>query len=254
MPINAFPKNIYTNDSVISYYQTCDLTDGSWTLLDSTGMIQGVTNDGSGNTIALAAVSPANDQLQIPGSGGTSVAPRWYKPAFYDDGTPVLGTDAFVATISYVIKGSTGGNMRYVNWGFGVSEAPTSTTVADIKHNIMGCGWNFANTDADAFGVYFTGAGLGNASPLVATDVHCLGTLSLIGGNGSIAVNAVDASDLTQARVAVDGAATDYGASQLYVHMALGSRGTGRTHNAGDSTIVALKYKFSRINKASAGI
>jgi len=253
MPVNAFPKNIYTNDSVIAYYQTCDLTDGSWTLLDSTSMIDTVTNAGSGNSVTINAVSPANDQLRIPGSGGTSVAPRWYKPAFYDDGTPVLGTDAFVATISYVIKGSTAVNMRYMNWGFGVSEAPTSTSVATIKHNVVGCGWNFANTDADSFATYFTGAGFNNASPIVATDVHCLGTLSLIGGNGSITVNAVDTSDVTQARVAAEGLTLDYGSSQLFLHLVMGSRGAGRTHAAGDQTLIKLNYKFSRINKVSAG-
>ena len=73
MPVNAFPKKIYTNDSVIAYYQTCDLTDGTWTLLDSTNMIDTVANAGTGNNIRLNAVGVANNELQIVGSGGTSV-------------------------------------------------------------------------------------------------------------------------------------------------------------------------------------
>ena len=31
MPVNAFPKSIYTNDSSISYYQNLVLDDGTWT-------------------------------------------------------------------------------------------------------------------------------------------------------------------------------------------------------------------------------
>jgi len=253
MPVNAFPKNIYTNDSVIAYYQTCDLTDGSWTLLDSTSMIDTVTNTGTGNTITLNAVAVVNNQLQIPGDAGVSVAPRWYKPAFFDDGTPVLGTDAFVATISYVMKGSTAGNMRYANWGFGVSADPTSTAVATINHNIVGTGWNFANTDADTFGSYFTGTGQGNAGPIVATDVHSLGALSMLGGGGSITINSIDITDISQSRAAAEALTSNYGAGQLYVHLAFGSRGVGRTHSAGDATLVKLNYKFSRINTVSAG-
>jgi len=253
MPVNAFPKKIYTNDSVIAYYQTCDLTDGTWTLLDSTNMIDTVANAGTGNNIRLNAVGVANNELQIVGSGGTSVAPRWYKPAFFDDGTPVLGTDAFVLTVSYPIKGSTLNNMRYVNWGFGISAVPTSTTVATINHNLVGTGWNFANADADAFGVFFSDPVAGNADPVVATDVHCLSTIPMVGGNGNLTVSAVDASDLSKATGAAASSSTNYGAGQLFVQLTFGARGNSRTYTAGMETLIKLNYKFSRVNKVSAG-
>tara|TARA_R110002096_G_scaffold12888_1_gene45899 strand:+ start:681 stop:1445 length:765 start_codon:yes stop_codon:yes gene_type:complete len=253
MPVNAFPKKIYTNDSVIAYYQTCDLTDGTWTLLDSTNMIDTVANAGTGNNIRLNAVGVANNELQIVGSGGTSVAPRWYKPAFFDDGTPVLGTDAFVLTVSYPIKGSTLNNMRYVNWGFGISAVPTSTNVATINHNLVGTGWNFANADADAFGVFFSDAVAGNADPVVATDVHCLSTIPMVGGNGNLTVSAVDASDLSKATGAAASSSTNYGAGQLFVQLTFGARGNSRTYTAGMETLIKLNYKFSRVNKVSAG-
>ena len=254
MPVNAFPKSTYTNDSSISYYQNLVLDDGTWTLLDSTGFIQNYTSDPTGNTIALNALGVANNQLQIQGSGGTSVAPRWYKLAYYDDGTPVLGDDIFIMTVSFEMKGSTAGALRYFNWGFGVSADPTSTTVSTIAHNVLGNAWNFANTDADTFGAYFTGLGFNNTSPLTNDDTVGFGNISAIGGSGTLGLATVNASDLHESEVSADFLSTNYTSGQLYLHFVCGARGTGRTFSAGDSTLINLKYKFSKIDKVSANI
>jgi len=254
MPVNAFLKNIYTNDSTISYYQSLVLDDGTWTLLDSTNFIQNVSSDPTGNTISLNALGVANNQLQINGFGGVSVAPRWYKPAYYDDGTPVLGTDVFIMTVSFEMKGSTAAALRYFNWAFGVCADPTSTTVATIAHNVVGNGWNFANTDADTFGVYYTGLGFNNTSPLSATDTVGFGNLSLVGGHGTLGLATVNASDLHESDVDAGMLTTNYTSAQLYTYFVCGARGSGRTYNAGDATLINLKYKFSKIDKVSANI
>tara|TARA_R100001086_G_scaffold114709_1_gene58602 strand:- start:2610 stop:3374 length:765 start_codon:yes stop_codon:yes gene_type:complete len=254
MPVNAFPKNIYTNDSRISYYQPLVLDDGTWTLLDSTNFIQSVSSSASGSVISVNALGVANNQLQIQGIGSVSVAPRWYKGAYYDDGTPVLGTDVFILTVSFEMKGSTAGALRYFNWGFGVCADPTSTAVGTIAHNVVGNGWNFANTDADTFGVYFTGAGFNNTSPLNTNDTIGFGNISLIGGHGTLGLATVNASDVHESDVAAGMLSTDYTSSQLYTYFVCGARGTGRTFSAGDATLINLKYKFSKIDKVSANI
>jgi len=254
MPVNAFPKEVYTNDSTVSYYQTLVLDDGSWTFTDTKSLIQSYSSDPTGNTIELNTLGVADDELQIPGSGGVSTAPRWYKPAYYDDGTPVLGDDIFILTISYELKGSTAVSLRYFNWAFGVCADPTSTTVTTIAHNVVGTGWNFANTDADTFAVYFTGSGFNNSSPLTATDTHGFGTISLIGGAGTLGLASVNASDLHESEVAAETLTTAYTSSQLYTYFVCGPRGAGRTFSAGDATLVNLRYKFSKIDKVSSGI
>ena len=255
MPVNAFPKSIYTNDSLIDYFNPLDLTDGSWTFVDTPGLINSTTYaPGVGNTITLNNFPVANDQAQLVGSGGTCVAPRWYKLAYYDDGTPVLGGDAFYLIVSSALKGSTAGSMRYFNYALGVCEDPTSTSVTTIKYNGAGVAWNFANTDADTFPAVFSETLAGNAAPLSAADTRSVGTIAAIGGLGGLTSIGVDPSGVAENNgVLLWQSSLISAATHLSLCFMAGPRGTTRTYAAGDQTKAEINYKFVRINPVSAG-
>ena len=254
MPVNAFKKTVYTNDSTVAYFNEAKLDDGSWTLVDTTSLIDTAVWDAvNGNTITLNAFGVANDQNQIIGSGGTTTAPHWKKLAYYDDGTPVLNTDAFILWVSADLKGSTAGTLRYFNWGLGTSADTTSTLVATIRYNGVGAGWNFANTDADTFGKLYSGTA-SPATGALATDTHILGNVFLNGGNYCASVISTDISDIYVSSAAqVTSTTTVSGGQQLQIRFVCGPNGTTRTFNAGDQTQVRLFYKFQKVNKLSAG-
>lgn len=256
MPVNAFPKEIYTNDSRIDYYQPIDFTDGSWTLTDPTGFVDTLVNNAGVMELTLKPAS-GNDKLQPSGDGtGNTEAPRWTKLAFYDDGTPVLVGDCFVLSVSVAMKGSTRGALRYWNWGFGVFEDPSTSVVADMKANVAGLAWNFANTDADTFPSLQSDATLGNGTPLSNDDVRMVGTITMAGGNGGIVVTGVDSAGDIESNGAAASTTSNYtpASAQLYVGLIAGQRGTGRSYGGGDGTDFNVKFKFSRIQKVSAGV
>ena len=256
MPVNAFPREIYTNDSRVDYYQPLDLTDGSWTLNDPASFVDSVVNNAGTMELTLKAVGVANNELQPVGSAGQTEAPRWYKLAFYDDGTPVLAGETFVLSVSCALFGSTRGNLRYFNWGFGTFEDPTDDTVANMKANVVGVAWNFANTNADSFPYIASGAAPSTASPLSATDTRMFGTITMAGGNGGLVATGLDTSGLLESSGAALSSTTNYtpASGQLYVGLIAGARGTSRTYSAGDGTDFNVVYKFSRIAKVSARI
>jgi len=256
MPVNAFPREIYTNDSRVDYYQPLDLTDGSWTLDDPASFVDSVVNNAGVMELTLNAVGVANDKLQPVGSAGQTEAPRWYKLAFYDDGTPVLAGETFVLSVSCALLGSTRGTTRYFNWGFGTFEDPTDDTVANMKANVVGVAWNFANTDADSFPYIASGATPNTASPLSATDTRMFGTITMAGGNGGLVATGLDTSGLLESSGAALSSTVNYTpvAQQLYVGLIAGARGNSRTYAAGEGTDFNVVYKFSRIAKVSARI
>jgi len=256
MPVNAFPKSIYTNDSLIDYFNPLNLSDGTWTFTDTAGLIDTTTYAaGVGNTITLNNFPVANDQAQIVGSGGTSVAPRWYKLAYYDDGTPVMGGDAFYLIVSSALKGATGGSgLRYFNHALGICEDPTSTSIPVIKFNGAGVAWNFANNDTDTFPAVFSETLAGNAAPLSATDTRSVGTIAAIGGLGGLTSIGVDPSGVAENNgVLLWQSSLISAGTQLSLTFMAAPRGNGRTFAAGDQTIADINYKFVRINPASAG-
>ena len=257
MPVNAFPKEIYTNDSRVDYYQPLDLLDGSWTLTDPTNFVDTIVNNAGVMELTLNAVGVANNKLQPVGDGtGETEAPRWYKLAFYDDGTPVLAGETFVLSVSCALFGNVRGALRYFNWGFGVFEDPTDNVVANMKANVLGVAWNFANTDADSFPYIASGAVAGSGSPLSATDTRMFGTITMAGGNGGLVATGLDTSGLLESSATSLSSTTNYTptSAQLFVGLIAGARGNSRTYGAGDGTDFDLVYKFSRIAKVSARI
>ena len=248
MPVNAFEKSLYTNDSRIDYFQKFDLSDGSWTFLDSLGWVQTSGNDGTTNFVTLNAVASGTDDYAITGNGtGTTNSPRWYKQAFYDDGTPVLAGDVFQISMKTDMRGSTAANLRYFNWALGLTAIPTSNNVGILNLNGAGVAWNFANTDADVFGYVVSGAGNNNSSPLSNDDTLCYSTMSSVDGQTNISQVATDPSGVYKAWIAYQSITANYTGPVCLTFM-IGMRGGSRSYNSGDATEFRINYKLSKLN------
>ena len=258
MPINAFPSQIYTNDSEISYFQNTDFS--QWTFLDPNSMLNASKTSWDASTglyVETNAVTVADDTLQINGSGGTVNAPRFYTPAYYDDGTPVLAGDNFILTVCIEHVGSTANNLSYFNWLLGVSADPSSTTLANIAFNGIGNAWNAWTGPGDVayvFGMVETEGTY--AFTLSPNDTHTIGTAQIAGGGGALIATALNSSDVYETSVCAETITTVYTPTtqQLYLSLFLGAKGTGRTYTAGQGTQVRIRYKFSKMNNASMGL
>jgi hypothetical protein len=175
MGVRAFPQNVYTNDSTVAYFTEVKLDDGTWTFIDSTGLIDSYSWSVAGNQITLSNFPVANNNNQITGNAGTVTAPNWSKLAYYDDGTPVLSDDCFILWVSADLIGGTAGILRYFNWGLGTCIDTTSTSVTTLKYNGVGAGWNFANTWMPTCLASCIVVATSPATGAFATDTHILG-------------------------------------------------------------------------------
>ena len=248
MPVNAFQKSIYTNDSNIDYFQKLDISDGSWTLQDTLGFIQSSGNDGTTNFLKLNAVGSGTDDYSPVGNGsGATNAPRWYKLAYYDDGTPVLATDNFQITMVTDMRGSTDVNLRYFNWALGFTQDPTASAIGTLNFNGAGIAWNFANTDADVFSYLVSGAGNTNGSPLSNDDTLSYNTIPVVGGQTNISNVCTDPAGVYKSWEtyrSITGAYT----GQVSLCLIAGMRGGSRSYNSGDGTEFRINYKISKLN------
>ena len=248
MGVHAFPQRIYTNDSFISYWQELNLQDGSWTLQDTNNFIHKDTWDGTQNVIELKAVASGTDDYAPTGNGtGVTNAPRWYKPAYYDNGQPVLAGDLFQITMVTDMQGTTSGNLRYFNWFFGLAEDATSSNIGALNMNGIGIGWNFANTAADVFAVQISGAGNQNSSPLSNDDTLNYGTIQSVGGQTNMSNVSTDPSGTYKAWIAYSSITAAYGGGQLNLCLIAGMRGGSRSYSLGDETSFKIKYKISKL-------
>ena len=248
MPVNAFPKTLYTNDSRIDYFQKLDIADGSWTFQDTNSWVQSHGNDGTTNFVSFNAIAGAPDDYSINGNGtGITNCPRWFKLAYYDDGTPVLATDKFQITMVTDMRGSTASALRYFNWSFGFAQTPTANSISALNNNGAGIAWNFANTDADVFSYVISGAGVNNGSPLSNDDTLSYNTIPVIGGQCNITNVCTDPSGVYKSWVSYTSITGAY-TGQVSLLLAVGMRGSSRTYNSGDATEFRINYKISKLN------
>ena len=255
MGVRVFNSGGGITDATISYFQTMDLTDGTWTERDTASFLKPVTYTvANGNTITTNALGVANDKLKPSGDGaGDSDAARYYKLATYDDGVPVMSGDIFVLTVSIKNKGSTAGAMRYFGYYFGICEVPTATTTAAWKFNGGGIGSNFANGDADVFGEVISNAS--GASNSTVNDVFSTASIFYGAGNATLGIIGLDAGNEFEGSAStVAGAAATAVGTQLYTCFTAGPRGNSRVFSDGDQTTALIRYKFSRISKNSMGL
>jgi hypothetical protein len=228
-------------------FKRMNLSDGSWTFSDPLGMINSYAfNVTSGfNEIRLNTIS--NDLLQITNTASQS--PRWSKLATYEDGSPVLGGDNFILTITSILKGSTAGVLRYVQHMLGVCEAVTqgSNPLTVNKWTGIGMSWSYANSDADATGLIIQGTSTVVISGSPA-DVTLIGTASILGKSAVNSVVGLDSAGNNDGSNALAFSGGLYSASnQLSLIYVFGANGVGRSFAAGAGTDVSYKYKFTKI-------
>ena len=230
----------------IENFKKMNLSDGSWTFSDPLGMINSYAFNASGyNEIRLNTI--ANDALQP--DVNPSQAPRWSKLATYTDGSPVLGGDNFILTITTILKGSTAGVLRRIQHYLGVAEsvAQNADPLGTNKWSGVGQSWGYVNSDADATG----GIIQGTTATVVSgssNDVSCLGNLSVIGRsavNSVVGLNSAGENENSNANSFSGGLYS--AAGQLYIIYLFGAFGAGRSYTAGDGTDVSYKYKFTKI-------
>jgi hypothetical protein len=247
MGASAFPRRIYTNDSNMAYWDVTDISDGSWTFTDTTAMIKSYSwLPGKGNVIQVNALASSTAAQNVNGAGGgISNCPRWFKPALYDDGTPVLATDAFTVSVYTDMVGPID-NIRYFDWYIGICNSPTNSSIAATKFHGVGTGWNFANTSGDVFGVLMTGATTTAATPLDATDTQCYSSMMHIGGLTNISQISVDPAGNRRSDSVLLNQTTAL-TGGLYVMIQCGTRGTGRALVDGHQMSFKCHYKISRM-------
>lgn len=247
MGVKAFPQRIYTNDSFISYWQTLNLSDGSWTTQDPLNFIHKLTWDPTNmNELELKAVASSTTDYNVNGGGtGSTNVTRLYKQAYYDNGTPVQAGDLFQITMQVPILASKTGVLRYFDWYLGIANDPTSTNVATFNFNGAGNGWNFANTDADAFATLVSGGVLSNSAPLAADDIMGYTTISFVAGVGQSAQVATDGAGTHKAFDALENNTSSI--SSVYLCLTIGARGTARAFALSDGTYIQAKYKISKL-------
>ena len=234
----------------VANFSTMNLSDGTWTFSDPLGMIDSYTLDATSGLNELRLATISNDLLQI--SNTASQSPRWSKLATYDDGSPVLGGDNFILTITSNLKGGTAGTLRYVQHMLGVCAAVTqgSNPLTVNKLSGVGMSWNYANSDADSSGLIIQGttAAVISGSP---NDVSIMGTASILGRSAVNSVVGLDSSGNNDGSNALSFSGGLYSASnQLYLIYTFGANGASRSYAAGAGTDVSYKYKFTKIISA----
>ena len=237
-------------DWIIDNFSTMNLSDGTWNYSDPLGMINSYAyNAVSGyNEIRLNTIS--NDALQP--NVNPSQAPRWSKLATYDDGSPVLGGDNFILTITTILKGSTVGTLRYIQHCLGVAESVAQNVDPHTVNKWSGIGqlWGFGNSDSVVSGAIIQGTSFPVVSASV-NDVSCLGNVSVIGRssiNTVVGLNVAGENDNSNASSFSGGLYS--AAGQLYLVYLFGAYQAGKSYAAGSGTDVSYKYKFTKIINA----
>ena len=105
-----------------------DLTDGSWTLLDTDGLVSSVSHSGGFNTVIWNTVVADAKYNWSTASGGQS-APRWYKRLVIGT-TQVTSTDTLLFTTEMEASRTDDFLSKVI---LTAAEAPTDTDVAVIR-------------------------------------------------------------------------------------------------------------------------
>lgn len=241
----AYPDSF--PDWIIDNFSTMNLSDGSWTYSDPLSMISTYSyNSGTGyNEIRLN--NATNDALQP--NVNPSQCPRWYKLATYDDGSPVLGGDNFILTITTILKGSTVGTLRYIQHMLGVAEDITqnSDPLTFNKWSGLGQQFGFQNGDSNSTGAIIQGSTTTVISASL-TDIKAFGTVSVFGRsaeNTIVGLNAAGENEGSNANSFSGGLYSESG--QLYIIYLFGQYQPGKTYNSGTGTDVSYVYKFTKI-------
>lgn len=127
-------------------YETIDLTDGSWTLVDPANVISSVTISSGVHTFNLSAKTSAEITTALIPTVGTGIQwPRWYRR--FSPNSVDCNTDDHTMLLTRMSNLSRNfSNPSFDSWGIymlhGSYESATATVNADMHQNTFFVQWN----------------------------------------------------------------------------------------------------------------
>jgi len=237
----------FTDDDLFNLaLKTIDLTDGSWTLLDTRGLIQSVSfNAATGrNEITVNGLpSGSNADLNWKNSG-TRNAPRWYRPA--QIGSNNINRGFFVFG-SWKLDFSADRQMS-IDIVSGLALTGTGTTASALR--LSGAFGQIAASQTNAYyGVYaYSGSTTLNTNGPDFGLVATLGGGNRIGGGVANLVKEVSGFDTSQNAgiQRTNNLLMTSGGQPMALVVGLGLRQDGTALTAGSTVKIGLKYRYIR--------
>ena len=128
-------------------WKTVDLSDGSWTQSDPSGIILNTASTVSEVTkVTYNAVGTGATDYD-PTAGTNYTGPRWYKSLELADGVVLNTDDPYIASFQLSVETPTAQDR--VNILIGLAEAPTSNTIATM--NFSGQMLEYTSTTSNRF-------------------------------------------------------------------------------------------------------
>ena len=215
-------------------FETVDLTDGTWTLLDPDSLIDTVTFDGTHNIIVWNALGTGSGDYIWTDTNNR--APRWYK-LLTINGTQVTSDDMLALGLLLETDDSyTDFNQRAVG---GMAVDPTSTVSSTIQ--CVGTVLTRAGTANQNYGAFTIN---GQSTGSGATAAKGVGLVQ-VGGQflGASSYHVLDSSNVRVASGSRPANATVPAGDDLYLCFGVGTRSSWDTVAAGDDQRIRLGYR-----------
>lgn len=215
-------------------YETVDLTDGSWTLLDPDALVDTVSFSGGFNTIVWNAL--ATGSTDYIWSGTNNRAPRWYK-LLTIDGSQVTSDDMLALGLLLEADDTfTDFNQRVVA---GMAVDPTSTVSSTIK--CVGSVFTRAGTGNQTYGAFTVNS---QTTGSAATAAKAVGMVQ-VGGQylGSSIYHVLDGSNVRVQSGSRNATSVVTTGTDVYLCVGVGTRVGSDTVSAGDDQRIRIEYR-----------
>ena len=234
---------------------TADITDGTWTESDPSGVLLSSKSVTDGvTTVNLNAIGASNQTYSFQ-NGNNFTGPRWYTELNDTDGTRISSADAFMAFFQIVVEAPT--SQQRISLGICICEDPTATTHNTIKSFGNMLEYNTTGGDPIA-GIFYWNGGTSNSAAsnggpnlkfiFGSAGVVASGLISTVTALGLDASGDTETNRLGNAAGSSTTGFTD--ATDLYLAVMAGSNGTVTT-GAGDIK-AKLRYRIIKFDVTQA--
>jgi len=215
-------------------FDTVDLTDGSWTLLDPDSLVDTVSFSGGYNTIVWNALAVGS--ADYIWTGANNRAPRWYKKLTID-GSQVISDDMLALGLLLEADNTfTDFNQRVVG---GMAVDPTSTVSNTIK--CVGSVFTRSGAGNQTYGAFTVNS---QTTSSAATAAKVVGMVQ-VGGQylGSSIYHVLDGSNVRVQSGSRNANSVVTASTDLYLCFGVGTLGNADTVSAGDDQRIRLGYR-----------
>lgn len=223
----------------VSFDDVVDLTDGSWTLLDPSTLIQSVsfTKATGFNTVTFNTLAAGSNEYRWSSSATNNNAPRWYRAWTYT-GTTTRATSTDLSNHTNLLAIDRTVNDFHFEVIGGVSTEPSSTT----RNNIDGMGAGASNNTGEGNARY--GHWRNTSMPVASVNTNIVKTLQTgqYGAKhmGTSIFMLLNSSNEHLQRGATTGANTLAAGVDLFQIVGVGTRTQATTISAGDQIKFSL--------------